>query len=170
MKYPLLLLVLISFIFVRCSNAPTDAQASIGPVENQVLAVLNNPETQFFYTRDKIPTEMWAKVSESARNASVAGFSMANRDEDFQVGCCSIMSKLMPSHRLIFVASLQDKQVLYYESGGLGHSMTLCYAEKKEGQYHFYEGSMNIVSDYTNLDQVKLAIKEARFLVDQEKG
>ncbi len=170
MKYPLLLLILTCFVLVHCTNAPTSSQAAIGPVENQVLAVLNNPETQFFYTTDKIPTELLEKVSQSAGYAAIADFSMANRDEDFQDGCCSIMTKLLPSRRLIFMAALQERKVLYYESAGLAHSMTLCYAEKKDGQYNYYQGGLNGIEDYTNLEQVKLAIKEARFLVDKEKG
>jgi hypothetical protein len=170
MKYPLLLLILTSFVLVHCTNAPTSSHAAIGPVENQVLAVLNNPETQFFYTTDKIPPELLEKASQSAGYAAIAGFSMANRDEDFEAGCCSIMNKFLPSHRLIFMAALQERKVLYYESGGLAHSMTLCYAEKTDGQYNYYQGGLNGVEDFTNLEKVKLAIKEARFLVDKEKG
>lgn len=168
MKYITLMLAL--FCLAACNETPSHAYVKNAGLEQQLLEILNNPATQFYYTKDKIPNELLLKakyVAALTGSAYPNVEAMANPREPFQLGCCSLDALPLPLKRLVFVADLQDKHVVCYENGGFAHTLYLGFSESKAGAWSYEQGSLAGVADYTQLSEIKLGLEEGRFLVKQ---
>jgi hypothetical protein len=168
MKYITLMMALV--FLAACNETPSQAYVKNARLEQQLLEILNDSATQFYYTKDKIPNEMQRKAKEVAAltgNAYPGMEAMANPGEKFQLGCCSLDALPLPLQRLVFVADLQDKHVVCYESGGFAHTLYLGFSERKDGAWSYEQGNLTGVADYTQLSEIKQGLEEGRFLVKQ---
>jgi hypothetical protein len=154
--------ILLCTLFFSCSKSNPGTAA--GPLENRILAVLNHPNTRYFYTTDHVSPEIIQKTAELEGYTVAAKFSIANRGNDFQLGCCSWFDKKpLAFHRLVFSATLGEREVFCYESGGIGHRLSLSYAEKTTDHNDYYNGNVAGVNDFTSLEEIKQALAAGQF-------
>lgn len=90
-------------------------------------------------------------------------YKLANPGKPFRHGC--IIEKGLLTRRMVFLARLGNAVVLCYERGGRAHNLLISYAEISGRQMSYYNISLHDItpcSEYTNLEQIKLALKEGR--------
>ncbi len=162
-KLPLLILAIATLAY--SSKAQTEAQAD-SALEQQILSVIEHPDTRFYYSTRKIPRRLLAKakfVSKQEELEYDGVYKLANPGKPYRHGC--IIEKGLLTRRMIFFARLDNLLVLCYERGGRSHNLLISYAEISGRQMSYYNISLHDITpctEYTNLEQIKLALKEGR--------
>lgn len=174
MHNPNLFWILFLFGWTISLNAQSSIPSAHPALQEQILEIINHPETKFFYTTNQIPKKMQAKiksVSKQAAHEYDGVYRMANPKQKFRHGC--IIEKGLLSRRLVFVAKLKNRHVLCYERGGRAHNLLISFSEINGRQVSYYNLNLHGIlscSEYHNLEQIKLALKEARFSVNYNNG
>lgn len=166
--------LLFLFGWTSPTTAQSDSLSATPLLQDQILEIINHPKTKFYYNTKKIPKKMQAKiksVSKQADHEFDGVYKMANPNQKFRHGC--IKEKGMLSRRLVFGANLGNRHVLCYERGGRAHNLLISFSEINGRQVSYYNLNLHDImpcSEYHNLEQIKLALKEARFSVNYNNG
>lgn len=163
--------VAISFLLVTNSLVSCALHKS-KPVQNQILEMLDDPKTEFFYTSDKIPEAMMARVKEvSEKEISYNDeFAMANPAEDFNESC--VKDEKLFSRRLVFLAKHSNKYVLCYERGGRAHNLLISFSKIKNGRASYYNFSLSGIpeNEYSDIGSIKSALRNENYLLTFNNG
>lgn len=142
------------------------------PVQNQILEILDDPKTEFFYTSDKIPEAMMTRVKEiSEKEISYNDeFAMANPAEDFNESC--VKNENLLSRRLVFLAKHSNEYVLCYERGGRAHNLLISFSKIKNDRTTYYNLSLSGIpeNEYSNQDSIKSALRTGNYLLTYNNG
>jgi hypothetical protein len=162
-KLPLLILTIATLAYP--SKAQTEVQ-STPALEQQILAIIEHPDARFYYSTRKIPRRLLAKAKAVSKQEEIdydGVYKLANPGKPFRHGCT--IEKGLLSRRMVFLARLDNAVVLCYERGGRSHNLLISYAEISGRQMSYYNISLHDITpctEYTNLEQIKLALKEGR--------
>lgn len=179
MNNPTLFWLLFLFGWTNHSTAQSDSLSTTPPLQDQILGILNHSETKFFYTTKRIPKKMQAKIKEVSKQAAHeydGVYKMANPKQKFRHGCIiekGLLTRRLLTRRLVFVANLGNRHVLCYERGGRAHNLLISFSEingQETSYYNLHLDGILPCSEYHNLEQIKLALKEARFSVNYNNG
>jgi hypothetical protein len=175
MRLTRLAIVFASFFGLSCSMTKPYTISNSAPLEAQILDLLNHPETKYFYSTDKIPKRLLAKAKAVSKHEMLefdGVYTMANPNEPFRHGCVREKDQIF-TRRLIFVARLKNQHVLCYERGGRAHNLLISYAQTNGRHMSYYNISLHGIepcTEYTNLEQIKLALKESHISINYQNG
>jgi len=141
-------------------------------VHHRVLEVLDDSKTEFFYTTDKIPEAIMTRIKEISEKGFSYNdeFTMANPTEDFNESCFKDENLL--SRRLVFLAKRSNEHVLCYERGGRAHNLLISFSKIKNGRTSYHNLSLNGIpeNEYSDIESIKSALNEGRFIVSYNNG
>jgi len=160
MKLRILFLTLL-FTLLSCAFPKKSA------VHHQVLEVLDDPKTEFFYATDKIPEAMMTRIKEISQEGILYNeeFSMAEPVENFNESC--VKDEKLLSRRLVFVAKKSNRYVLCYERGGRAHNLLISFSQIQSGRTSYYNLSFSGIAEneYSDIESIKSALNEERFII-----
>jgi len=147
---------------------------SVLPLQDQILQVMNHPETKFFYSTDKIPKRLLAKAKAVSKKEGLEHdgvYKVAEPGAPYRHGC--LIEDGLLSRRMIFLARLNNIDVLCYERGGRSHRLLISYAERKKNKLDYFNLSINGIldcSEYSNQDKIKEALRESNIHLHYDNG
>ena len=163
MRYFILLLAFNWFLQPTWGQTYSQANSELVP---KILAVIEDPKARYSYSTRKIPKKLLAKAKAASKQEELeydGVYKLANPGKPYRHGC--IIEKGLLIRRMVFLARVGNAVVLCYERGGRSHNLLISYGEISGRQMSYYNIGLRGIepcTEYTNLDQIKRALKEGR--------